>query len=261
MRKFENIALCPNYDVISEVKTRDTNREAGVQKSTPTYVRTFDVISDVNCVLLRKKRIFENIALCPNYDVISEVKTRFTNREAGVQKSTPTYVRTFDVISEANCVLLRKKRKFENIALCPNYDVISDVKTRFTNREAGVQKSTPTYVRTFDVISEANCVLLRKKRKFENIALCPNYDVISEVKTRFTNREPGVQKSTPTYVRTFDVISEVNCVPLRKKRVFENIALCLNYDVISEVKTRSTNREAGVQKKHSHLCPNAWRYI
>ena len=36
-------------------------------------MRTFDVISEVNCVLLRSKWTFENIALYPNFGVISEV--------------------------------------------------------------------------------------------------------------------------------------------------------------------------------------------
>ena len=55
---------------------------------------------------------------------------------------------------------------------------------RFT--EADVRKSAPPfvparYIRIFDVISEVNCVLLRKKWSFKIIALYPNFDVISEV--------------------------------------------------------------------------------
>ena len=58
---------------------------------------------------------------------------------------------------------------------------------RFT-KEAEVQKlALPfvpagyIYIRTFDVISEVNCVFLRKKRKFEKIALYPSFDNIAEV--------------------------------------------------------------------------------
>ena len=38
------------------------------------YLRTFDVISGVTCVLPQRKRRPENIALYPNFDVISEVQ-------------------------------------------------------------------------------------------------------------------------------------------------------------------------------------------
>ena len=57
-------------------------------------------------------------------------------------------------------------------------------------------------------------ILLRRRRRFEKNAL------------------PFVPAR---YNRTFDVISEVNCVLLKRKRRFENIALYPNFDVISEV--------------------------
>ena len=37
------------------------------------YIRTFDVISEVNCVLLRRTRSFKIIALYQNFDDITEV--------------------------------------------------------------------------------------------------------------------------------------------------------------------------------------------
>ena len=45
---------------------------------------------------------------------------------------------------------------------------------RFTKEEAEVRKQALSfvparYIRSFDVISEVNCVLLRRKRTFENI--------------------------------------------------------------------------------------------
>ena len=57
---------------------------------------------------------------------------------------------------------------------------------RFNKEEADVRKQAlpyvPTrYILTFDLISDVNCVLLWRKRRFENIALYPNFDVISEV--------------------------------------------------------------------------------
>ena len=57
---------------------------------------------------------------------------------------------------------------------------------RFTKEQAGVRKHAfpfvpARYIRTFDVISEVDCVFLRRKRRFENIELYPNFDVISEV--------------------------------------------------------------------------------
>ena len=45
---------------------------------------------------------------------------------------------------------------------------------RFTEEEADVRKQAfpfvpARYIRTFDVISEVNCVLLRRKRRFEKL--------------------------------------------------------------------------------------------
>ena len=37
------------------------------------YIRSFDVISEVNCVLLRRTRSFKIIALYQNFDDITEV--------------------------------------------------------------------------------------------------------------------------------------------------------------------------------------------
>ena len=55
---------------------------------------------------------------------------------------------------------------------------------RFTKEEAEVRKQAspfvpPHYIPTFAVMSEGNCVFLRRKRKFKKIALYPNFDVIS----------------------------------------------------------------------------------
>ena len=57
---------------------------------------------------------------------------------------------------------------------------------RFTKEEAEAQKSAPPfvparYIRTFDVVSVVNCVLLRRTRSSKIIALYPNFDVVSEV--------------------------------------------------------------------------------
>ena len=86
--------------------------------SSARYMRTIDVISEVNCILLRSKRRFEFIALYPNFWRYIRTVSRFTNEEAGVQKSALLFVpagfiRTFDVISEVNCVLLQRKQRFE----------------------------------------------------------------------------------------------------------------------------------------------------
>ena len=58
---------------------------------------------------------------------------------------------------------------------------------RFKKEEAEVQKSAPPfvpvrYIRTFDVMSEVNCVLLRRTQSFKIIALYPHldFDVVSE---------------------------------------------------------------------------------
>ena len=61
-------------------------------------MRTFDVISVVNCGLLKGKRML-----------------------------LLRYIRIFDVLSEVYCVLLRRTRSFNVIALYPNFDVVSEV--------------------------------------------------------------------------------------------------------------------------------------
>ena len=63
---------------------------------------------------------------------------------------------------------------------------ILNIILRFTKEETEVRKQAfpfvpARYIRTFDVISEVNCVFVRRKRSFEKIALYPNFDVISEV--------------------------------------------------------------------------------
>ena len=66
---------------------RFTKEEAGVRKQAlplvpARYIRIFDVISKVNCVLLWRKRRFEKIAPYTNFDLISEVKLpSFTKEE------------------------------------------------------------------------------------------------------------------------------------------------------------------------------------
>ena len=57
---------------------------------------------------------------------------------------------------------------------------------RFTMEGAKVRKSAPPfvptrYIRTFHVVFEVFCVLLRMTRSFKIIALYSNFDVISQV--------------------------------------------------------------------------------
>ena len=63
---------------------------------------------------------------------------------------------------------------------------ISTLILHFTKEEAEVRKQafpfvTARYIRTFDVITGVNCVFLRRKRRFQKVAIYPNFDVISEV--------------------------------------------------------------------------------
>ena len=63
-RRFENIVLYPNFDVISEVNCVFLNRRMRFKKSTPmcpsTLCPNFD-LSEVSCVLIRRKRKLSNI--------------------------------------------------------------------------------------------------------------------------------------------------------------------------------------------------------
>ena len=77
-------------------------------------------------------RFFQNL---PNLHFLLHflLNTAFTKEEAEVRKQTfpfvpARYIRTFDVMSEVNCVLLRSKRRFETFALYPSFDVIFEVK-------------------------------------------------------------------------------------------------------------------------------------
>ena len=58
------------------------------------------------------------------------------------------------------------------------------------------------------------------------------------------------------YLQIFDVISEVNCVLLRTKRRFKNIALYPNFDVISEVDCVLLRSGRG-SKKRSYVAQHA----
>ena len=77
---------------------------------------------------------------------------------------------------------------------------------------------------------------------------------------RFTEEEAEVRKKAlpfvlSRYIRTFDVISEVICVLLTRKRRIENIVLFLNFDVISKVKYVSLRRRP-MFKKSAPMWPS-----
>ena len=76
---------------------------------------------------------------------------------------------------------IRSKLRFTNIRSKLRFYIRTIL--HFTKKEGRFEKmSFHLYQQqTFDVISEVNCVLLKRKRRFENIALYPNFDVISEV--------------------------------------------------------------------------------
>ena len=78
---------------------------------------------------------------------------------------------------------------------------------RFTKEEAKVRKQVipfvpACYIRTFDVISDMICFLLRRKRRIEFIALYPKFDVISEVNCALLRRRPRFGKSSPMWSST-----------------------------------------------------------
>ena len=70
----------------------------------------------------------------------------------------------------------------------------------FTDEEAEVRKQAHLFVptrniRTFDVKSEVNCLLLRRKQRIEIIALHTITDVILEVNGDLLRRRPKLKKS------------------------------------------------------------------
>ena len=73
---------------------------------------------------------------------------------------------------------------------------------------------------TFDVTSVVSSVLLRKKRRFENIARCAisNYDIISEVNFVLLRRRQMFEKRAPHVaqhaIRTSEAFSEHEKHPL-----------------------------------------------
>ena len=81
-----------------------------------------------------------------------------------------------------------------------------------------------------------------RRSRFENIALYPwRFTLWPPTLWRFTKEEAKCSKKAlpfydpARYIGTFDVTSVVNCISLRTRQRFENIALYPNYDVISEV--------------------------
>ena len=69
---------------------------------------------------------------------------------------------------------------------------ISDILTLSPNYVAFVMAR---YIRAFNVTSIVNCNLLRRRWRFEIIALYPKLDVITEVKCVFVRRKQRNQKS------------------------------------------------------------------
>ena len=66
-------------------------KEAEVRKQALPFVparynRAFDIISEVNCILLNGKRRIQISALYPNSDVIFDVNCVFIKEKADVQK-------------------------------------------------------------------------------------------------------------------------------------------------------------------------------
>ena len=86
------------------------------------YIRTFDGLSEVICVLMRRRRFEKTLTF---------VSARYT--------------RTFDVIYEVFCTLLRRKRRIKINALYPKFDVIFEVNCVFVSEtpRAKVQKNAP----------------------------------------------------------------------------------------------------------------------
>ena len=85
----------------------------------------------INCAIINCVAFFQIPQTSTFYSILYLI-LRFTNEEAEVRKQAfpfvpARYIRTFDAISEVNCVVLRRKRRFEKIALYPNFDVISEV--------------------------------------------------------------------------------------------------------------------------------------
>ena len=73
-------------------------------------------------------------------------------------------------------------------------------------------------IRIFDVKCDERCVPLKRRSMFENIELFPNYDVISEVNCVLLRRKPRVKKVLPcdpvSYIRIFQTFSEHESHPL-----------------------------------------------
>ena len=77
---------------------------------TARYNQTLDVISEVNWVLLTRRRIFQNIALYPNFDFISEINFnlnfRLERAPLGFSATVEENSRLFEVLLP----FLRRKR-------------------------------------------------------------------------------------------------------------------------------------------------------
>ena len=116
--------------------------------------------------------------------------TKFIHGHCKLQSQSAKKQDNFGFIFRPHNLLCRG-RKFI-ICVFPRFCQISTFYSilylilRFTKEEAEIRKQAlpfvpARYIRTFDGISEVNCALLRRKRKFDKIALYPRFDVIPEV--------------------------------------------------------------------------------
>ena len=99
---------------------------------------------------------------------------RFTKEEAELLR----YIRIFDVISELYCILLRRRRMFEIIALYPNFWCYIRTILHFTKKEADV--------RNFCAISDF-------------LTLYPNWTIL-----RYTKEEAEARKR-PSYLKAENI--------------------------------------------------------
>ena len=78
-------------------------------------------------------------------------------------------------------------------------------------------------MRTFDVMPEVRCALLRRTRRFENIALYPNFDVISEVNS-------VLQAGGKLSIRKLSIVSQVKAesIPVHRVRLVDDS--CVHHD-------------------------------
>ena len=108
--------------------------------------------------------------------------------------------------------------------LCPISTFYSTFYLLFRCLEKKLPFVPARFIGIFNVVYEVNCVLLKRKQQLKNFAQFTNFRCDIRTILRFTKegaeiRKIGSNLTLHGYIVISDVISDVNCVSLRRKPI------------------------------------------